>query len=38
MEIGDIAMKRSMERILKTHVGSLTRPMEIIDAMALIIT
>ena len=26
-------MKRSMERILTTHVGSLTRPVEIIDAM-----
>ncbi len=26
-------MKRSTERILTTHVGSLTRPLEIIDAM-----
>jgi 5-methyltetrahydropteroyltriglutamate--homocysteine methyltransferase len=26
-------MKRSMERILTTHVGSLTRPVEIVDAM-----
>ena len=26
-------MKRSTERILTTHVGSLTRPVEIIDAM-----
>jgi hypothetical protein len=26
-------MKRSMDRILTTHVGSLTRPVEIIDAM-----
>src|SRR5262245_7039557 len=26
-------MKRSTERILTTHVGSLTRPVEVIDAM-----
>ena len=26
-------MKRSTERMLTTHVGSLTRPVEIIDAM-----
>ena len=30
---GSIPMKRSTERILTTHVGSLTRPAEVIDAM-----